>query len=217
MSVICRGHNDHSEMTFVEQLKPFDKIGEPDSRRVGWSILNHATGEVRPLQFVDHYRSIEAITLDEAVPASIRTLFNTARNVLVYSWHVYRFTVVAELQVYSTLEFALRERMGIGGDSDGPGLARLLRRAASEGILSDDAFTSLRAHPLWPVVTGNSFIDANADPELVASRGHLAVLAEALPMLRNTLAHGSSNLWPDALSTFQLVAAAINWMFQPQD
>ena len=204
-------------MTFVEPLKPFDEVGEPDSRRLGWSILNHATGEVRPLQFVDHYRAIEAITLDETVPDSIRTLFNTARNVLVYSWHVYRFTVVAELHAYSTLEFALRERMGIGGNSDGPGLARLLKRAASEGVLSDEAFASLRSHPAWPVITGNSFIDANADPELVRSRGHVAILAEALPMLRNTLAHGSSSVWPEALSTFRLIAVAINWMFQPRD
>ena len=204
-------------MTFVEPLKPLDEVCEPDARRLGWSILNHATGEVRPLQFADHYRAIEGITLDDAVPESIRTLFNTARNVLVYSWHVYRFTVVAELQAYSTLEFALRERMGLGGNSDGPGLAKLLRRAARAGVLSDDAFASLRSQRPWPVVTGNSIIDANADPEVVTSRGHVAILAEALPMLRNTLAHGSSSVWPHALSTFRLIAAAINWMFQAQE
>jgi hypothetical protein len=201
-------------MTAVEELKPFAEVCEPDSRRLGWNIHNHTTGEVRPLQFIDHYRAIEAITLDGSVPESIRTLFNTARNVLVYSWHVYRFTVVAELQAYSTLEFALRERMGLGGNSDGPGLRKLLTRAGREGVLSDDAFASLRSHSSWPVVTGNAIIDANADPGVVASRGHIAILAEALPMLRNTLAHGSSSVWPHALSTFMLVAAAINWMFQ---
>lgn len=200
-------------MTSLEALKPFAEVGEPDSRRLGWSILNHATGEIRPLQFVDHYRAIEGITLDDYVPESIRTLFNTARNVLVYSWHVYRFTVVAELQAYSTLEFALRERMGIGGNSDGPGLARLLKRAAREGLLSDDTFAAMRSHPQWPVITGNSLIDANSDRQVVEARGHVVILSEALPMLRNTLAHGSSSVWPDALSTFRLIAVAINWMY----
>ena len=200
-------------MTFVEMLKPFNELNEPDSRRLGWSILNHETGEVRPLQFADHYRAIEKITLDSFVPEGIQTLFNTARNVLVYSWQVYRFTVVAELQAYSTLEYALRDRLGIGGNSDGPGLARLLKRAAKEGVLRDDAFAALLSHPHHPVITGNSLIDANADPLVVAKRGHVAVLSEALPMLRNTLAHGSSSVWPDALSTFRLIAVAINWMY----
>jgi transcriptional regulator with XRE-family HTH domain len=199
--------------TRVEQLKTLAEVSMPDSRRLGWSIRNHATGEIRPLQFSDHYRAIEGITLDEAVPESIRTLFNTARNVLLYSWQVYRFTVVAELQAYATLEYALRERMGIGGNSDGPGLAKLLKRAARERLLSDDTFATLRSHPQWPVFTGNSFIDANADRQVVEARGHVAILSEALPMLRNTLAHGSSSVWPDALATFRLIAVAINWMY----
>jgi transcriptional regulator with XRE-family HTH domain len=200
----------------VEELKPLAEVGLPDWRRNRVSILNHATGEIRPMKFEDHYRAIASITLAESVPGTIQTLFNTARNVLVYSWQVYRFTVVAELQAYSTLEFALRDRLGIGGNFDGPGLAKLLRRAAKEGVLTDEAFVALRSHPCWPVVTGNSFIDANTDPDVVSSRGHVAILAQVLPMLRNTLAHGSSSVWPDAFATFWVVAAAINWMYTPR-
>ena len=201
----------------AEELKPFAEVSDPDSRRLGWSILNQTTGEIRPMHFADHYGAIKDITLNEEVPTSIQTLFNTARNVLVYSWQVYNFTVVAELQAYLTLEFALRERMGIGGDSFGPGFAKLLKRAIKEGLLADEAFASLRPQRRRPINTGNSPVESNAGPEVVASQRYVDILCDALPMLRNTLAHGSSSVWPEALSTFRLVAAAITWMYSSRD
>ena len=49
--------------------------------------------------------------MSDAVPEKIRILFDTARNLYLYSWFVYRFYNVAEQQVFGCLEMAIRERL----------------------------------------------------------------------------------------------------------
>ncbi|MEX0739816.1 MAG: hypothetical protein WD071_10795 [Pseudohongiella sp.] len=53
---------------------------------------------------------LSQITLSESVPADVRQLFETAKNLSLYSWFVYRFHQVAELIGFSAMEMALRER-----------------------------------------------------------------------------------------------------------
>lgn len=58
------------------------------------------------------------LTLHSGVPVAVLQTFETAKNVSLYSWFVYRFHRVAELVVYSALEFALSFD-GMSGDSRG--------------------------------------------------------------------------------------------------
>ena len=192
----------------VEQLKPAHELTEPDPRRLGWAIRNNETGAVRQLTLDEHYVAVERLALSVPTTDQIETQYNTARNVLLYSWFVYRFTTVAELQAYATLEYALRWKLGCLDDERPPTLAPLLRRAAQRGLVVDGQLAHLRGC-VPPVYTGNGFVDANIDPQVVAGKGHVALLCEVLPKLRNQLAHGSINTWPSALGTFLLAKALV--------
>jgi hypothetical protein len=59
---------------------------------------------------------------------------DTARNVYLYAWRAYRLHRVAERQGYSTVEFALRERLGYEGKDREPMLAQLLDEAVGKAI-----------------------------------------------------------------------------------
>lgn len=193
----------------TETLKRLDELCAPDPRRLHWKILNEETGAVRDLTLDEHYSAIAQLSLAGA-PDSVVDLWETARNILLYSWFVYRFTTVAELQAYSVLEFALRDRLGHGDDDKPPTLAPLLREAKRNTLLTDDTFRHLRERGVY---TGNSFIDANIDPAVVEEGGHIDLLCSTIPMLRNSHAHGSTNLWPSALASFWIVRAAIEALY----
>jgi len=47
--------------------------------------------------------------LNDTVPEKIREHFETTKNLLLYSWFVYRFIPVAEFHAATTLEYALKE------------------------------------------------------------------------------------------------------------
>ena len=192
----------------VEQLKPLDELCIPDSRRTGWAIRNNDTGATRRMTLEEHYASVVKLALSVPTNDEVETQYNTARNALVYSWYIYRFAAVAELQAYATLEYTLRWKFECLGDDRPPTLSTLLRRAARSGLVVDQHLAPLRAC-IPPVYTGNGFVDGNIDPEDVAAKGHVTLLCEVLPKLRNQLAHGSVNSWPSALGTFFIVKALI--------
>jgi hypothetical protein len=95
----------------ADALKPLNEVFTPDSRHSIFVILDPKTGSIRPKTIEDHYSVIKNFNLDNTVPEEIYTHFETARNLLLYAWFVYRFIPVAEMQAYSSLEFALRARI----------------------------------------------------------------------------------------------------------
>jgi hypothetical protein len=199
----------------VEELKPLEQINEPDSRQTRWIIRNEVTGAVRKLTLSEHHSAISRITLRDAVPEDLRDHFVTAKNLLLYSWYVYRFIAVAELHAYATLEFALRRRLGFDNDERPPTLHSLFGMAVAQGLLTDEDFAELRQDPDRPIITGNSFVDGNLWTNGgLADRQHVHVLHQLLPKLRNLLAHGSSSIWPGGLPTLWVIATAINSLFR---
>ena len=66
---------------------------DPDPRSTGF-VRHDATG-YHSKTIEDHYKDIAAIQLSEEVPAAIRGGFDTVRNLYLYSWYVYEFTVAA--------------------------------------------------------------------------------------------------------------------------
>ena len=75
--------------------------------------------------------------------------FETARNVYLYSWFVYRFYPVAEHQSLACLELALRERLKEEirtGEIKGkrPTLRPLLKYAIEHGLVKNEGFATWR-------------------------------------------------------------------------
>jgi len=91
------------------------------------------------------HSAIATVQLSDAVPEQIRIHFETAKNAYLYAWCVYRFHMVAEHYVFSTLELSLRERLNeLGlvptGKGRPRGLADWIRLAARHSLISNGRF-----------------------------------------------------------------------------
>ena len=182
-----------------ERLRPAECIHEPDPRNASTAWVDRTTGVVRPVQARDLHDAMAALVLNPSVPEDIVQHFETVKNVYLYSWFIYRFQPVAEMQSLSCLEFALRMRLTDEIQAGKlkekrPGLQRLMRYAIDQSLVKNEGFARLvRAQdPEW---------------ELLAS------LEKALAGIRNDYAHGSYTLMPTALGIIELVHEIINQLF----
>lgn len=91
-----------------QPLKKLHEVFEPDARSEAFTRID--TAGVRPQTIGDHYADISAIELSDGVPEAIRDEFDTVRNLYLYSWYVYDFTVPATLYAYALIEKAIKLR-----------------------------------------------------------------------------------------------------------
>lgn len=96
----------------MERFKPLEEICQPDVRYRNRVDLDLATGVVSETTIQSLYSLIEPIRLSENVPAEVRSHFEIARNLALYSWFVYSFNIVAAMQAYASLEMALKQKVG---------------------------------------------------------------------------------------------------------
>jgi hypothetical protein len=151
------------------------------------------------------------------VPEKVRVQFETARNLMLYTWFVFEFQTIAELQAYASLELALRERLGNPTRKVRNGkvlplmLADLLDKAVGAGLFVPEQLRSWDWHKLrreWFSKT-HGF----ASQPLSAS-DWLEYLKSSLPDARNYLAHGNLKLWlPHSFTQLELCADLINALF----
>lgn len=97
---IMRNHPDF--------LRSPENIFDPDPRSASFDVLG-ANG-FRPKTLQDQYEAVAEITLHGGVPREIVVKFETAKNLNLFSWFVYRFHTAARSHVYECLELALRTR-----------------------------------------------------------------------------------------------------------
>jgi hypothetical protein len=182
-----------------EKLRPAEYLHEPDPRNALTAWCDENTGVIRPVQPVDLHNAVAALTLHPAVPLDIVQHFETVKNVYLYSWFIYRFQPVAEMQSLACLEYALRVRLAaeiLAGKlkAKRPGLQKLMRYAIDNQLVKNEGFAR------W--------VQAQ-DPEWDLLRS----LESALPQIRNDYAHGSYSLTPTALGIIELVHEIISQLF----
>jgi len=130
----------------------------------------------------DFYHDIAKCKLNDYVPEDIVIHFETAKNILLYSWYSYRLTMPAKMHLISTVEFSLRERTlkeGIEkvGDrsrkTEKAMLSDLFNLAITQGWINSVDFKKIapNANDTYPQVIKGAFIN-----------------------FRNGLAHGSTTL-----------------------
>ena len=206
-----------------DPLKSLNEICEPDVRQTffrGTSLdRNHA--------------ELSRIALSEKVPVDVRQLFETAKNLSLYSWFVYRFHQVSELVACSALEMALRLRYEKEkGKKTNASLRKLLEHARKENWINNERFGCLnerarqnaeRKKFLEAILSGNPDsdepipVDPPNEQEIQEARNELdmvSAIVEAIPELRNELAHGSSNLIPSSIANLRFVAEVINQVYE---
>jgi hypothetical protein len=183
----------------AEKLRPAELITEPDPRNSLIVRIDKVAGTSRPLTAADLHAMVSCLSLSATVPEKVAQQFETVKNVFLYSWFIYRFQPVAELQSLACLEFALRERFAneivTGTIHKRSAMLRgLLTFAVRNGAIKSEGFSG------WSQAS---------DPE-----GKFAEsLAKTLPEIRNNWAHGSDELLPSAQTIIALVAEIINQLF----
>ncbi|MGI5308199.1 hypothetical protein [Rheinheimera sp. WS51] len=205
-----------------DPLKSLNEICSPDPRQKNFS------GSLS-----DRHSILSEINLHVGVPVDVRQLFETAKNLCLYTWFVYRFHQVAELQAYVTLEMALKTKfISQYPDEKVPTLAKLLKTADDERWINNERFPSLMFRAKRNAWSKKNLElaqehDFDSCPELVCQEPTEIEVAEALAdldivrgitstanKLRNNLAHGSTTLHPNSMSTLKIVSEVINQLFE---
>jgi hypothetical protein len=89
-------------------LRSPKNVFNADPRSTGYAVLGEHGWRQKTLD--DHYSAVAQITVHNGVPREIVVKFETAKNLNLFSWFVYRFHTAARSQVYECLEYALRTR-----------------------------------------------------------------------------------------------------------
>lgn len=219
-----------------EYLRPINYICAPDPRSVGFVTPDREAGGWRQLQVADYHKSVAAYSLNNAVPEDVRMHFDTARNLYVYAFFVYRFYPVAEHHALACLELALRERYEkeipkkYYEHSKHVTLKPLLRYAVDKGDVKNEGFK--RWHEAAEVRARTRYMYEKTDEmrekdlnqieldysevqvtDIDRNLGYIKDLIEILPKFRNKYAHGSKMLHNNVLGTIQLVSEIINQIF----
>jgi len=212
----CAGHYDGnilniSSLNYIEMetLKKLENIHEPDVRTHAFVKLDFKTGSFSQFTIEDYLRRAESISLHSGVPEDIRSHFETARNLIIYSWFFYPFNMSAQLAAFTTVEFALRIRFN---DRETP-FKFLLKKAVKDGLIKDEGFT-------LPVKRAQAIRENNRAlpemlrvPEPTLTSNYSEILSENIPFLRNQLAHGTTELHENGAKHVRISAELINQLF----
>ena len=179
----------------MEELKKLEEITLPDNRNTFSVIISQQTGERGEYGIEDLYGEIKLIELHEVVPEDIRSQFNVARNLSLYTWFCYSFHNVSTLKAYSTVELALRIILD-KSEEDKPSLWKMMREAVNKHLITDKHFGHIMEQSLD--LKSKPFVEAL--PDIIAN-------------LRNLEAHGSTTLGPWSVMVLRICAGIINQLF----
>lgn len=229
---------DYENIPDAEMLRTHINACNPDDRTSSIGIIDLSTGASRSITLEDQHAHISEYVLNDSVPKDIKIHFETGKNCYLYAWFVFRFYQVAESHICATLELALRTRfsdfvMRIEESSrfgNPPGLESLLKHAVCQNVMRSDLFPSrifwaneMARHRFrneihnemiqsgtTEYIYDDSHVEANEEDLNFDWASHYA---KYLPMIRNNLAHGSSNLHHSVLRTFNVVTSIINMLY----
>jgi len=189
----------------VEELKPLADLAEPDERQRFFVVRETAESLPRRIGLPDIYALAEQARLHRGVPEDIRSHFAMAQNLLAYSWFCYPFNVAAELHAYISVEFALKTRFPEAATKS---FSKLLALAVGKGLLRTEGFT-YGQHP-----TQQPYPPELAPPtDIRTVRDYVADVAEAVRVLRNSLAHGAPTLHMKGGAVLLVCSEIINQLF----
>ncbi|WP_233451441.1 hypothetical protein [Paraburkholderia caribensis] len=220
-------------LNHVEALRSPETAADADPRT---SMFAGQT----PISLAAHHGDIAAVQISANVPEKVAIQFETARNLYLYAWHVYRFFPVAQRQALSTLEFGLRSRFPgrlpsqyQSSRNKHPMLAGLLRYAIDQGFIRNEDFSRWhqvvqnRARERRSMESFRYMVDKQIDcmqfdenePVSVTAEDQqwdlVQVLRDSLPALRNELSHGSTFLTNQVLGTIEVVGEILSQIYAP--
>lgn len=234
--------NENKSLPDHDGLRLPQHVCDADPRNHLFVKADPETGKSQPLSQADQYGAVAIYTLSEVVAESVRILFDTARNLYLYAWFVYRFYNIAEQQVFACLEMALRERLKNemplpeaywlkNKRSQAPSLRPMLRYVIDMGYIRNEDFRIwrergiVRSRQRYEMEKlqemkkqGLNSIELDYSKVVVKEEDlenydYLDVLLIHIPNVRNNYAHGSGLLHNQVLHSFEVVSEFINKLF----
>jgi hypothetical protein len=194
----------------MESLKKLDEVCSPDPRTHAFTLLdaNHP-GFFRKRTLQDFHRAAETIILHDGVPEAVRNHFQTARNLIIYSWFYYPFNVTAQLCAYTSVEMAVRAKLSDRKTA----FKSLLKKAVAAGLISDKGFSIPKLRK-QAIQRHNKGLPENLrlpEPQLLTAYSN--AVANAIPFLRNELAHGNPMLHEQGAKEVRICSELINQLW----
>lgn len=217
----------------ADSLRTAETAHLPDERTASLGFPN-------PRTLADQHALMAALHLVPEVPEKVAIAFETARNLYLYAWHVFRFYPVAQMQALAALEMGLKTRLPARlperyqrPSQKQPTLHGLLGYAIDQGLLKNEGFNrwhaaaenKARQRRDWDAM--RHLVDEGLDvvevddnePVEITPEDQtwdlLAVLRDGLHRVRNELAHGSSMLSHQVRGDIELVAEMLNQLYAP--
>lgn len=218
-----------------DHLKQLKAIQCADPRSDNQAVLDIFKPGANAL--AEHHAAVARIKLASFVPVNVVEQFETAKNLYLYAWFVYRFFPVAEHHALTCLELGLRLRFPSPlpnkywkDQRRKPTLRPLLSFAIDSGAIRNEGFrqwrdqVEFRARQRYStekhhemVSRGLEMIELNYTEAVPNEQDrewdYLATLQEVLPEIRNSYAHGSTFLHQQVLGTLELVSEILNQLF----
>ena len=197
----------------ADRLKPLEEVPLPDPRQEHFAVIS--SDGFRRVQLEDYHKRLSHFVVSTNAPREVHVAFDTARNLYLYSWFVYRFSAIAELQTYATLEYALRARIGPSKAKKLRGLAACFDFALSKGWLRDAEagfYRRIAKRRHEHVESLKGILDFGEVPALAPDQW-VRRLQKSLPNLRNTLAHGEPMLSGSTTNVLEICCDLINQLF----
>lgn len=175
----------------MEVFKSFDTLLDVDKR---WSFfLGGKDDELTPTSLAAEYNEVAAIELSANAPEAVRSQFSVAKMLRVYAAFYMPFTQMAELKAYATLEMALRSRF-----PSLKGMKSMLNAAVNSGLVTDAGFSHIKASPQDPT-------------------SYSRTLPLCISKLRNSHAHGTTQLHIHSVANLRICAQIINQIYPEDD
>jgi hypothetical protein len=221
----------------AEFLRTLETVCQPDPRSHYFGIP-HDDGVYGGEAFEQHHNGISAFALHSGVPEDIIIQFETAKNIYLYAWFVFRFYPVAQSQAYACLELAMHERLeqemlaaGWKKREFGFGIRNYLKHAVKKGYIKNEDFEVWRKGVLirararymyesFEEMERLGLTEMEVDESKIEVRDedkasdYVGVLLKSIPYQRNHYAHGSKTLHKTVLGTFRIVSEIINKLWE---
>lgn len=189
------------------------------------------------------YADIAKYSLNHFVPNDIKVQFDTARNLFLHSFYVYRFYVVAQSLALTTLELAIRECIGdeklavfkgelkASGVHLSKGLKLCLEYLAKYQLIKNEDFPTWQNRnriaaeeayrdKIFQLMDEQKLNECQFNENEIDEHAfdiewdYIQVLCETLPKIRNNQAHGSTILHNKVLLSFENISIIINKMYE---
>ena len=168
----------------MDSFKPYDEIMSVDKQHL---FLQKMGG--KEIDLPSHHSTLEAIQMHTGVPLVIRSQFNIARNMALYSYFFYSLGAEVQLKACNVIEHALR----IKAKRPELMLRQLLTLANEKNWLADSNFRHIGIEH--------------------QKKGYCKSLERVLPHLRNESAHGVPPLVWDCVGHIERCADLVNQLF----